>query len=212
MNTSSLEGSSIHQLIRKQRAFFRSGGTKDVTFRIEQLGRLKRAILENETALLEACKADMRKPPMEAYTSERGMVLNEIDHAIRNLRAWARPQKAPTPLLHTRFFGLAQHFPATSRIYAEPYGAVLIIGPWNYPFQLTLVPLVGAIAAGNCAVLKPSEVAPASSRTLARIIGDCFDPAYVAVVEGDAETAGTLLSERFDLIEPHKTPGSCRGM
>jgi len=191
---------SISDIIRNQRTFFSSGRTRDVTFRIEQLKTLKKAIIENEKAILEACKSDMNKPQLEAYTSERGTVLNEIDHAIKNLNLWTKPERIKTPLLHTRFFGIAQHFLASSYVYTEPYGCILIIGPWNYPFQLTLSPLVGAIAAGNCSIIKPSEVAPHSSNIIARIIGDNFDPGYVAVIEGDAETASELLSEKLDYI------------
>ncbi len=191
---------SIGDLIRNQRKFFNSGRTRNIAFRIKQLRTLRSAIIDNEAAILEACRSDMNKPPMEAYTSERGMVLNEIDHAARNLTSWAKPKRAETPLLHTRFFGIAQHFLASSHIYSEPYGIVLVIGPWNYPFQLTLSPLVGAIAAGNCAVLKPSEIAPFSSSVISKIISDNFDAGFISVVEGDAETASRLLSERFDYI------------
>ncbi len=200
MSVSAEQQSHLGDLLRRQREFFRSGRTRDVSFRLEQLRTLKRAIVENEAAILEAGKADMRKPPAEAYTSERGMVLNEIDHAVRHLASWARPRRVRTPLRHTHLFGIAQHFLASSFVYSEPLGVVLIIGPWNYPFQLTLSPLVGAIAAGNCAVLKPSEASPSSSRVIGRLIGDHFDPCFVSVVEGDANTAGALLLEKFDHI------------
>ena len=200
MSISAMQQSAISDLIQNQRKFFQSGRTRDIDFRIKQLRTLKTAIIENEAAILEACKSDMNKPPMEAYTSERGMVLNEIDHAARNLKSWAKPRKAKTPLLHTRFFGIAQHFLASSYIYSEPFGVVLVIGPWNYPFQLTLSPLVGAIAAGNCTILKPSEMAPHASSVISKMIGDIFDSGFVSVVEGDAGTAQKLLSERFDYI------------
>jgi acyl-CoA reductase-like NAD-dependent aldehyde dehydrogenase len=192
--------SALRDLIQDQREFFGSGRTRDITFRITQLRTLRTAIIDSEAAILEACRSDMNKPPLEAYTSERGMVLNEIDHALRNLDSWAKPMRVKTPMLHTRLFGLAHHFLASSHVYSEPYGIVLIIGPWNCPFQLMLSPLVGAIAAGNCAVLKPSEIAPASSRVIRTLIRDHFDPKFVSVVEGDSATASALLSEKFDYI------------
>ena len=200
MNNSGKRQSSISALIQNQRKYFKSNRTRDIDFRIKQLHTLRTAIIANEDAILEACRSDMNKPPMEAYTSERGMVLNEIDHAMRNLKSWAKPLRVKTPLLHTHLFGIAQHFLASSHIYSEPYGVVLIMGPWNYPFQLTLSPLVGAIAAGNCTILKPSETAPHASRVMSKIIGDIFDPGYVSVVEGGAETGQELLSEKFDYI------------
>jgi acyl-CoA reductase-like NAD-dependent aldehyde dehydrogenase len=200
MSDSAIQHLSIGDLIKTQRKFFNSGRTRSTDFRIRQLKTLKSAIIDNEAAILEACRSEMNKPPMEAYTSERGMVLNEIDHIARNLKSWAKPRKVKTPLLHTRFFGLAQHFIASSYIYSEPYGVVLIMGPWNYPFQLTLNPLVGSIAAGNCTILKPSEIAPHSSAVIARIIGDNFDSGFISVIEGGPETAQTLLAEKFDYI------------
>jgi aldehyde dehydrogenase (NAD+) len=200
MSDSAIQQLSSGDLIRTQRQFFNSGRTRCIDFRINQLRTLRSAIIANEAAILEACRRDMNKPPMEAYTSERGMVLNEIDHVARNLKSWAKPRKAKTPLLHTRFFGIAQHFLASSYIYSEPYGIVLIMGPWNYPFQLTLNPLVGSIAAGNCSILKPSEIAPHSSAVIARMIGDNFDPAFISVVEGGPESAQALLAEKLDYI------------
>lgn len=190
----------ISEILRNQRSFFNSGKTKDISFRIQQLKILKKAITENEEAILKACKSDMNKPPLEAYASERSTVLNEIDYAIKNLKSWTKPKRIKTPLLHTHFFGIAQHFLSSSYIYSEPYGVVLIIGPWNYPFQLTLSPLVGAIAAGNCTILKPSEIAPHSSSVISKMIVHNFDRGFVSVVEGDAETASKLLSEKFDYI------------
>lgn len=200
MSISSLQHVSMGDLIKAQGEFFNSGRTRSLDFRVKQLRTLRSAIIDNEAAILEACRSDMNKPPMEAYTSERGIVLNEIDHVARNLQSWAKPRRAKTPLLNTRLFGIAQHFLASSYIYSEPYGVVLIMGPWNYPFQLTLNPLVGAIAAGNCSVLKPSEIAPHSSAVIARIINDNFDPGFISVIEGGPETAQALLTEKFDYI------------
>lgn len=179
----------IKDLIQQQRAFFATGQTKTLNFRLEQLQRLKQAITSCETAILEAVKADLRRPDLEAYFEMAPLV--ELNYAIKRLKSWAKPQKVPT--------SLAQ-FPASAQIIPEPLGVVLIIGPWNYPFQLMITPLVGAIAAGNCATLKPSEIATNTSKVITDIIKKTFDPAYVAVVEGDGETSQTLLAEKFDHI------------
>ncbi len=200
MSTSAIQSPSIGELIQTQRQFFSSGKTKGIDFRLKQLKTLKSAIVDSEAAMLEACHADMNKPPLEVYTSERGMLLNEIDHAVSRLSSWAKPKRVATPFLNTRLSGLAQHFLASSYIYSEPYGIVLIMGPWNYPFQLTLNPLIGAIAAGNCSLVKPSEIAPHASAHIARMIRDHFDPGFISVVEGGPETAQALLAERFDYI------------
>jgi acyl-CoA reductase-like NAD-dependent aldehyde dehydrogenase len=133
----------------------------------------------------------MKKPQREAYASEIGMVLHEINYAIGNLKSWAKPRRVRTP---------RDHFLASSFIYAEPLGVILIIGPWNYPFQLVLSPLVGAIAAGNCSVLKPSEIASASSDVIASLIGHHFEPGFITVIQGGAETTQRLLAEKFDYI------------
>lgn len=177
-------------IIRKQRDFFKTGKTKDVDFRIAQLKTLKQAVLEHQTAIIAALKADLNKPEFEAYATEVG-VIKETDYAIKHLKTWTKPKKAA--------IGIEQ-FPGFGRIYAEPLGVVLIIGPWNYPFQLIISPLVGAIAAGNCAILKPSEIALHSSHVLADIIQKYFDPAYIAVIEGGIETSQQLLAEKFDHI------------
>jgi len=192
--------STIGDIIQKQRNFFNSGKTRDISFRIQQLMTLRKAITENEEVILKAAASDMNKPSLEAYMSEIGTITNEVNDAIKNLNSWAKPKKVRTPLLHTHFFGFVHHFLASSYIYTEPFGVVLIIGPWNYPFQLTVAPLVGAIAAGNCSVLKPSEIAPHTSYAIAKIIGENFDPCYVSVIEGGVETSQTLLAERFDYI------------
>ena len=180
----------ISELVRQQRSFFGAGNTKEVSFRLEQLKRLKQAILDNQTAITEAMKADLNKPFFEAYGFEIG-VLKELDYAIKHIRSWTKPKKVTTPL---------EQFPSSAAIYPEPLGVVLIISPWNYPFQLMISPLVGAIAAGNCAILKPSELAPHTSSVLANLFQKNFDPAYIAVVEGGVETSQLLLQEKFDHI------------
>lgn len=173
---------AISDIVQKQRNFFNSGKTKDIPFRIQQLKLLKKAITKNEGAILKAAEFDMRKPATEAYFSEIVMVLNEIDYAIKHLKSWAEPKRVKIPLLHTHFLGFFQHFLASSYIYSEPLGVVLIIGPWNYPLQLIINPLVGAIAAGNCSILKPSEIAPHTSHAIAKIIGENFDQGFVSVI------------------------------
>ena len=180
----------VADIIRKQREFFQTGKTKDVAFRIAQLKILKQAILENEKAILQALKGDLNKPEFEAYATEI-LVYKEIDYAIKHIKAWTKPQKAAVPM---------EFFPYSAKIYPEPLGVVLIIGPWNYPFNLIIAPLVGAIAAGNCTILKPSELAPHTSSLLADTIAKYFDPAYIALVEGGVETSQNLLAEKFDYI------------
>ncbi|MFH7026904.1 MAG: aldehyde dehydrogenase [Heteroscytonema crispum UTEX LB 1556] len=181
---------SITDIICQQRDFFTTGKTKNVTFRIQQLKTLKQAVLGHQEAILEALKADLHKPEFEAYATEIGAI-KEIDYVIKHINTWAKPQKVAVPF---------EQIPAKARIYPEPLGVVLIIGAWNYPFQLIISPLVGAIAAGNCAILKPSELAPNTSRVLAEMIAKYFDPAYIAVVEGGVETSQKLLAEKFDHI------------
>jgi aldehyde dehydrogenase (NAD+) len=182
--------SAASDIISKQRDFFKTGKTKDVAFRIDQLKILKQAIVEHQPAIIKALRADLNKPEFEAYATEV-WVLKEIDYAIKHIKSWTKPKKAA--------IGIEQ-FPGFGRIYAEPLGMVLIIGSWNYPFQVIIAPLVGAIAAGNCAILKPSEIAPHTSTVLANIIQKYFEPAYIAVVEGGIEISQQLLAEKFDHI------------
>ncbi|GAA6623577.1 aldehyde dehydrogenase [Scytonema sp. NUACC26] len=181
---------SITDIIARQREFFNTGTTKDIDFRLKQLKVLKQAVSENQEAILQALKADLGKPEFEAYGTEISTI-KEIARAIKHLKTWAKPQKAPVSL---------QFFPASAQIYPEPLGVVLIIGPWNYPFHLVFSPLVGAIAAGNCAIIKPSELAPQTSLIISKILQKYFDPAYINVVEGGVETSQQLLAEKFDHV------------
>ncbi|MBW4447823.1 MAG: aldehyde dehydrogenase [Spirirestis rafaelensis WJT71-NPBG6] len=181
---------SIADIISKQRDFFQTGESKNIDFRVAQLKTLKQAVIEHTQAILEALQADLKKPEFEAYATEV-LVYKEIDSAIKDIKNWTKPKKAPVSL---------DFFPASARIYPEPLGVVLIIGPWNYPLHLIISPLVGAIAAGNCAIIKPSELAPHTSRVLADIITKHFDPAYITVLEGGVETSQQLLAEKFDHI------------
>jgi aldehyde dehydrogenase (NAD+) len=182
--------SALSAVLENQRRFFNTGKTKDLNFRIGQLRLLERLLNANEDAICDALKRDMNKSRFEAYVGEIGMVANEITYAARRVRSWAKPQRVRTPLIH---------FPASSRIHSEPLGVVLIIGPWNYPIQLVLSPLVGAMAAGNCAMLKPSRHAPHTAKIIAELIGQNFAPDYVSVAAGAADSS-QLLEERFDYI------------
>ena len=181
----------IGEILTAQEKFFKSGRTKNLDFRLENLDRLKKGTIKNETAILNALKKDLSKSPYESYLTEVGVVLDEIRLASRRLKSWARPRRAKTPFY--LWF-------ASSRIYCEPYGKALIIAPWNYPFLLSISPLIGSIAAGNCNVIKPSEYAPHTAAVISEIIASHFDKACAAVVEGDAEIGETLLRERFDYI------------
>jgi len=181
---------AVNDIIRSQREFFKTGKTKEIDFRVQQLNRLKQAVVEYKTAILEALKKDLYKPEFETYATEIGVV-KEIDYALKNIKSWVKPKKAAIPL---------EQMPASGRIYPEPLGVVLIIGPWNYPFQLIISPLVGVIASGNCAILKPSEIAPHTSKVVADLIQKNFDSAYITVVEGGAEVSKQLLAEKFDHI------------
>jgi aldehyde dehydrogenase (NAD+) len=176
-------------LVQRQREFFATEQTRSILFRLEQLGRLKRIVIDRQEAILQAAKADLGRPAFEAYFEIA--TLAEINLALRNLKNWAKPQRVASPI---------DQFPSSAWIQPDPLGVALIIGPWNYPFQLLMSPLVGAIAAGNCAILKPSEHAPNMSRVVAKMIVDTFDPSYITVVEGDAEISQQLLSEKFDHI------------
>ena len=178
-------------LVERLRATFESGRTRPLAWRREQLKRLKAMLVQRESDLLEALATDLGKPPAEAWATDVGFVIAEIDYVTRRLRRWMRPRRVHAPLVTK---------PARARIVREPLGVVLVIAPWNYPVQLSLSPLVGAIAAGNCAVLKPSEVTPATSAALARLVTEYLDTDCVAVVEGAVTETQALLAERFDHI------------
>lgn len=181
----------ISALIEAQRQFFRSGQTRPLNFRLQALNRLQEAIRYRQNELLLALHHDFGKSAFEGYATEVGYILDEISTTLRELPSWVEPEQVPTPLVHQ---------PARSVIYPEPYGVTLIIAPWNYPFQLLFGPLIGALAAGNCAVLKPSEFTPATS-TLARdIVQQCFEPGHVTLVAGAVAETQALLEERFDYI------------
>lgn len=172
-----------------QKQFFASGTSRNLAYRLERLARLEHEITQQGTALLAALASDLGKPALEAYVAEYHFVLTEIRLFRKKLARWTRPQRVGTP-----FYFL----PARSEIRREPYGVALIVAPWNYPFQLSLSPLVAAVAAGNCVVLKPSELAPATASFLARLIATVFEPDHVTVVEGGPALGEILLEQPFD--------------
>lgn len=183
--------SGSQEILRNQKAWFQAGNTRSVSFRRECLKGLLSAIEKMEAEILQALKKDLNKSPFEAYATEVGLVKEEIRYLRRNLRRLSRTKRVCTPLAH---------FPSKSRVYQEPYGSVLVISPWNYPFQLSLIPLIGAIAAGNTVILKPSNYARATSSLLERILRSCFSTEHVAVVQGGREANRDLLSLSFDHI------------
>jgi aldehyde dehydrogenase (NAD+) len=178
-------------LIQMQRAFFTQGKTKNVTFRIEMLNQLRNLIKTNEKPLMDALKQDLNKSEFDSFISEIGIVLEEIRFTIKNLRKWSKPRRVKSSLT-----GLG----SKSYIYSEPYGVAFIIAPWNYPFQLSIAPLIGAMAAGNCAIIKPSELTPRTSSILRKMINGNYPNDYISVVEGGVETSTALLEEKFDYI------------
>ncbi|MEQ8153667.1 MAG: aldehyde dehydrogenase [Clostridiaceae bacterium] len=181
----------VLDLLKEHKEYFHKGETRNVDFRLRQLRKLKEAIKKNEQLVLAALKKDLRKSQFEAYSTEIGFLYESINHFCRNLRKWAKIKKVKTPLIN---------FGAKSYIYPEPYGTVLIIGPFNYPFQLIFEPLIGAIAAGNCAVIKPSEFAPSVAESAERIIRETFHEEYVRILKGGVETITSLINSPFDYI------------
>ena len=181
----------IQELNRLQREYFATGATLDLSFRKEMLRKLLGAIKQWEKPLYEALWADLHKSEQEAFLTEVSLVTGEIRNHLRHLSGWARTKCKPTPM---------QMLPSRSRIVTEPLGGALIIAPWNYPFQLLLNPLVGAISAGCTAVLKPSPYVPNVSRVIEEMISATFEDRYIAVVQGNREVNTQLLAERWDII------------
>ncbi len=181
----------IQQIVAAQRGYFESGHTLPVSARLHALKKLRSCIQSEEEMLRQALFEDLNKSKFESYLCEIGMVLDELGYAIKKLEHWARPKRVPTPLAQ---------FPSRSFVIREPYGVTLIMAPWNYPFLLCLDPLIAAIAAGNCAVLKPSNYAPATSHAIAKLIQAVFPPEWVTVVEGGRAENTALLDQRFDFI------------
>ena len=182
---------NIPSIVAAQRAFFRSGVTLDLSYRRRALDKLERAIKNRQSDILAALRADLGKSDTEGYLCEIGMALSELSEMKRGMGRWAATRTAPTPL------GL---FPAKSMTVQEPYGVVLVMSPWNYPFLLAIDPLIGAIAAGNCCVIKPSAYAPVTSALLSDLLSSCFPPEYVTVIQGGREENQSLLDQKFDYI------------
>lgn len=181
----------IDVILRNQRAFFQTGATLDVEFRIAMLKKLYATIKKYEHEIHLALKEDLGKSDFEGFMCETGMALSEISYMIRHTRQFAREKTVLTPLAQ---------FASRSYVKLSPYGNVLIMSPWNYPFLLTIDPLADAIAAGNTAVVKPSAYSPATAQIVTRIIEECFEPEYVAVVNGGRNENAALLEQKFDMI------------
>ena len=188
-----MSNENLLPLLTACRHYFNSGATRPYEFRIEQLKKLKAAILAHENEINDALYSDLKKSPEESYASELGLLLAEINVTIKNLRNWMRPESAGTDLVN---------LPSSSKIYRDPLGVVLIIAPWNYPLQLLLIPLVGAIAGGNCAVIKPSELAPATAAVIEKIIQSSLTTDHVKLVQGDGATVipAMMNAFRFDHV------------
>lgn len=182
---------NTEELIERQREYFRSGITRSLEFRKTRLKELKKAILANEAEIMQALHEDLGKAAFEGYATEIGIVLEEISFMLSHMSGFLKTKRVKTPITQ---------FPSVSKIYQEPYGSVLIIAPWNYPFQLALAPLVGSIVCGNCTIIKPSNYSPATSSIINKIITQTFDPSFVAVIEGGRNVNQTLLDNKFDLI------------
>ncbi|WNC73508.1 aldehyde dehydrogenase family protein [Thalassotalea psychrophila] len=178
-------------LLKQQKEFFNSNATRDISWRVEQLKQVKQLVIENETALLNALEADLNKPAQEAWTTELSYITGDVDHVLKHLKKWSKPRKVKTPIVA---------FPGKSFIQPEPLGSVLVMGAWNYPVQLIFAPLVAVIAAGNCAVIKPSDLAPAVSAVIAELVPKYLDTNAFSVVEGAIPETTALLELPFDHI------------
>jgi aldehyde dehydrogenase (NAD+) len=186
-----MQNENFASLLNKQKDFFLSGVTKNIDFRIETLRKLKSIIKDHEQEILDAIYHDLHKTTMDGYATEIAGLYNEINYAISNIHKWAKEEKVKTPSFL---------FPSKSYVYRQPYGSVLIIAPWNYPFQLLMLPLVGAIAAGNTAILKPSEISTHTEKVTKKIINNNFPPEFIHVLLGSTVETQTLVNLPFDYI------------
>jgi aldehyde dehydrogenase (NAD+) len=182
---------NIEQALGSQRNFFRTHKTKDVSFRIASLKKLKKTIHDFDDRISEALRADLGKPYFESYASEIGIVLEEIGIQIKHLAKWSKPIRAKTPITH---------LPGRSFTVREPLGVVLVMAPWNYPFQLLMAPVTGAVAAGNCVIAKPSNMSPQTAQVIAEILAQAFAPEHVTTFLGGRDVIGEILKQRFDYI------------
>lgn len=181
----------MHATVKLQKSWFNEGQTKSYAFRKEQLLTMKKMLTTFEKPILNALKFDLNKSEYEAYASEIVFLKSEIDHHVKQLKSWMQPTKVKTPLTHTG---------SKNYIRKEPYGTVLVIAPWNYPVQLALAPVIGAIAAGNTVIIKPSELTPTVSWVLKKMIEQYFPPHYISVIEGDKDVTQELLDQPIDYI------------
>ena len=182
---------SVEHMINEQKEYYNSGVTQQISFRKQQLLKLKKAIQTYETDIIDALNKDLRKSEFEAYATEIGLVLESIGHMLKHIDNWSKPVRVKTPV---------QFQPGKSFIMRDPYGVVLIIGPFNYPFQLVMEPLLGAIAGGNAAIIKPSELSVHTTAIVKRIIEENFDEKYIRIVEGEKELVQELIHAPFDYI------------
>ncbi len=179
------------ELYPAQKSFFQSQQTRAIDFRLQKLKALRKSILQHEQEIKDALHADFRKPEFETLTSEIAVVIDELNLHIKKLKSWGRPRRVMSSVVN---------FPSSARIYPEPYGNVLIISPWNYPFNLAMMPLIGAVSAGNTVVLKPSEYSPATSQVIQKIVEEVFTPEHVSVVQGGISEAQELLKLPWNYI------------
>ncbi|MCB0463263.1 MAG: aldehyde dehydrogenase [Flavobacteriaceae bacterium] len=182
---------NIPSILKQQRAYFKTQQTKNVSFRIDILKKLKQEIVSREQDIYDAFKKDFNKSAFEGFISEYGLVISELDLAIKNLKSWSKPKRV-TPSILT--------FPSTDYIYKEPYGTVLVIAPWNYPFLLAIDPMLMAIAAGNTVVVKPSELTVHTSKLITEIIKSVFETEHATSIEGGIPIATELLEQKWDYI------------
>lgn len=181
----------MNKLINEQKTFFYTGATKPYEFRKKQIETLKRMLKQYESEIYEVLRADLNKSKHETLTTELGILYTEIDFTLKHLKSWMEPQRVPAPFTHKG---------TKNEIMYEPYGTVLVIAPWNYPLQLAIAPIIGAIAAGNTVILKPSEHTVHTSKLLSKMFQATFDSQFITVVEGGVEVNQQLLNERFDYI------------
>src|SRR5690625_1975490 len=181
----------VEKTFKELKEFFKTGNTLPLSFRINQLKKLKESIKKNEAEILEALNLDLGKSPYEAYSSEILLVYQELDYHLKHVKSWSRKKRVVSSLLN---------FPSKNYVISYPRGTTLILSPWNYPFLLSISPLIGAISAGNTILLKPSEFSPNSSEIIAKILKDIYDPTYINVVLGDATLAAKLTSLAWDKI------------
>ncbi|MGU3375603.1 aldehyde dehydrogenase [Chryseobacterium sp. M5A1_1a] len=181
----------IERIVQDQRDFFKTQQTKSLAFRKMYLEKLRNLIISNENLLYEAIFKDFGKSKFDTFTTEISFILNDIDYYLKNLKSLAKPKKVSTNLVNQL---------GNSKIYADPLGSILVIGAWNYPYQLSLSPIIAAIAAGNCCILKPSEIAENTMKAMSKIINENFPPEYLYVYEGGIDETTALLQLKFDKI------------